>query len=139
MKIEWDPSIEVGVARLDEDHRRLVSLLNYLENYHEMDVRSEAVALAIEHIREYASLHFRHEEAYMQSIDYPDMESHKQAHKQFKERTGALCIDVMNKKEGTPKAIYDFLFDWISRHILREDKKVRTFNEAKSACEHKSC
>ena len=131
MRIEWERSAGAGISQLEDDHRRLVGLLNYLENYHEMDVSSEGIALAVEHIREYASVHFRREEAYMQNIAYPNYESHKQAHKEFKERAGVLCIDVMNKKEGTPKAIYDFLSSWVSGHVQKDDQKVRAFAETK--------
>ncbi|MBL7215646.1 MAG: hemerythrin family protein [Phycisphaerae bacterium] len=134
MKIKWDKSIGVGVPQLDEDHKRLVDILNYIDAHQSDDVKSETVSLVMEQIREFASSHFRREEKYMQSIDYPEYDSHKILHKQFREKTAALCIDVMNHKKTTPQNIYHFLHNWVLEHMLHADKQIQAFVEAKQAC-----
>lgn len=135
MRIHWEKSIGMGVRQLDEDHKRLIGIYNYLNAHQTEDVSSEVISLVMEQIREFASRHFPREEAYMESIDYPDYEPHKQQHKQFREKTAALCIDVMNHKETAPKDINRFLHSWVVEHILHEDKLIQAFNQAKAACE----
>lgn len=136
--IEWDESISVGVPQLDEDHKRLLGILNDIEDHQDDDVKSEPISLIIEQVREYASSHFRREELYMQSIAYPGYDDHKRSHKQFMEKTAALCIDVMNQKQDTPKDIHQFLCTWVTEHTLREDQRYKAFNEARQACENKT-
>ena len=138
MKIEWDESISVGIPQLDEDHKRLIGILNFIENHKEDDVKSEPISLVVEQIREYASSHFRREEHYMRSIEYPGYDDHKQMHKKFMEKTAALCLDVMNRKKDTPKDIHQFLSLWVAEHILREDQRYKAFNQARQACESKT-
>ena len=134
MKIKWDESICLGVPQLDEDHRRLIQTLNFIEAHQDDDVRSEAISVVIEQIREFASHHFRHEEEYMLRIDYPEYHAHKEQHKLFKGTIAALCIDVMNHKKTAPKEIYHYLSDWVINHLLRTDKQIQAFTEARQAC-----
>ena len=138
MKIVWDESISVGVTQLDEDHKRLLDILYYIEAHRNDDVKSEPISLVLEQIREFASSHFRREEKHMQSIEYPEYDSHKRSHKQFMEKTAALCIDVMKQKKETPQDIHQFLYTWVVEHILREDQRYKAFNEARQACENKT-
>lgn len=135
MRIHWEKSIGIGVPQLDEDHKRLIGIFNYLNAHQTEDVNSEIISLVIEQIREFASRHFPREEAYMESIDYPDYEAHKKQHKHFREKTAALCVDVMNHKDTAPKDIYQLLHSWVVEHILHEDKLIQAFNQAKTACD----
>ena len=129
MAIEWDESIGVGVPQLDEDHKRFIGILKYIEAHQNADVRSEPISLVIEQIREYASTHFPREEKYMRNIEYPHIEEHKHIHKQFMEKTATLCVDIMNKRQETPKDIHQFLTHWVVEHILREDQRYKAFNK----------
>ena len=70
----------------------------------------------------------------MTRINYPGYTAHKQQHKQFKEKTASLCIDVMNHKENTPADIYRYLSEWVINHTLRADKQIQAFLEAQQAC-----
>lgn len=138
MKIQWDESISVGVPQLDEDHKRLIGLLCYMDDHQDEHVESESISLTMEQIREFASSHFRREEEYMQSIGFPEYDAHKKAHKKFKEKTASLCVDVMNHHQETPQDIYRFLHDWVTNHILGTDKQIRAFKEARQQCENKT-
>ena len=133
MKIKWDESICLGVPQLDEDHKRLIRTLNFMEAHQDDDVRSESISVVIEQIREFASHHFHHEEEYMLKVGFPDYQTHKEQHRQFREKYAALCIDVMNHKETTPQDIYNYLSDWVTNHFLDFDKELRTFLETKKA------
>ena len=80
MKIQWDESISLGVPQLDNDHKRLIQILNFIEAHQYDDVEAEAISIVIEQIREFASSHFRHEEEYMLKINYPEYRIHKEEH-----------------------------------------------------------
>jgi hemerythrin-like metal-binding protein len=134
VKIQWEESISVGVPQLDEDHKKLIGILNYVDAHQDDGVESEAISLVMEQIREFASSHFRHEEEYMLSIDYPEYDAHKKLHKQFREKTAALCLDIMDHKKTAPKDIYHFLRNWMIEHMLHVDKRLQAFAEAKQAC-----
>lgn len=132
MRIHWESSLAIGVPKLDEDHKRLIGIYNFLTARRDAAVGSETISFVTEQLRKFASTHFPREEAYMESIDYPDFESHKKLHKHFREQTAALCIDVMNHKETAPNDIFQLLHTWIVEHILHEDKRIQAFQQAKT-------
>ena len=129
MKTEWDESITTGNRQLDDEHKRLIQILNRIEAHQNDPVESEAVSLVIEEIREFASYHFRHEEKYMQQINFPDFEDHKEQHKRFREKIASLCLDVMDHKKEAPKNIYQCLSDWVANHTCCADKKFCEYSE----------
>ncbi len=127
MKIEWGTSLCVGIPEIDDGNRQIVQIYNHIHEHRNDNVAAESISFAVEKMREHASTHFRCEEKYMKSIGYPGYYAHKDEHKEFKEKTATLCIDVMNRKENVPKEIYNYLSAWIIHHILYADKEVKQF------------
>ena len=134
VKIKWDKSLCVGIPEIDEGNKQLIQTFNLIEKHQNDDVTAEPVSLVVEQMRKIASVHFSREEKYMRGIDYPHYDAHKDEHKQFREKTAALCIDVMNRKKTAPKDIYNYLSDWIIDHILRADKEIARFVQNKQTC-----
>ena len=60
--IEWTDSFSVGVALFDEQHRRLIDMLNKMIEDPAADTRSETVADVLTDMTRYAQEHFKAEE-----------------------------------------------------------------------------
>ncbi len=129
VKIKWSRSLCVGIAEIDESNKQLIQTFNLIEKHRDDDVTAEPVSLVVEQMRKNASVYFSREERYMRNVDYPHYYAHKDEHKQFREKTAALCIDVMNRKKTTPIDIYNYLSGWIIDHILHADKEIARFVE----------
>ena len=74
----------IGVEQIDNEHRRLFELVNETADLLMKDnvSRSDVTKLFTE-LNEYAVLHFRHEEEYMQEINDPELPRQKEMHQAF--------------------------------------------------------
>jgi len=131
-KIEWTPDMSVGVVKLDEDHKRLIQLLN---EFVELTDKKKGFFIAdhvFSELMDYTMFHFDREERIMEACDYPRLEKHKEEHKRLKER----LIDCRDRYALSPtKALSDnirkFLLSWLQAHIMEMDADYRSFVEGR--------
>jgi hemerythrin len=126
-KISWDASFSVGVEKLDEQHQRIIGMINLMLSDPEAAVDSETTSEALTRMTQYANEHFKVEEQLMEDHEYPDLAAHKLEHKAFRKSTAMLCVDTMQKYADVPDDILKYLKDWWTRHILITDMKYRSF------------
>lgn len=145
----WNRNFETGIAKIDEQHRTLVNLLNKLAktlvNNHFVEVNA-----AFKELTDYASQHFSDEEEVWAKYFKNDqwLTSHQISHASF------LPKVVEIKNEGDGKALSDivehiikFLIRWLAFHIIDSDKRLaivvdavdagKTLTEAKEIAEVK--
>jgi hemerythrin len=70
--------------------------------------------------------HFKDEEAYMRSIDYPDYDNHKKIHEGFVEKLNEIIREsgsIANIKKNIKKIARVALVE----HIIEEDTKIKAF------------
>lgn len=125
-RIEWNESFSVGVAEIDEQHRRWIDLINKLHDaIMDKKISPEMTDKILREMIDYAHFHFAFEEEHLQKISYPDLKKHRYQHEFFKknllgklqeERAGKL---VMNTE------VMKMLMNWLQDHILEEDMKYR--------------
>lgn len=123
----WDSKYETGIEDIDDDHRKLVAVINRL-----FDAMSEDDATQVYGqmgvVSQYIRKHFDREEQLMDQHGYPEAELHKKAHQDC--RTKFLGITEPNPKVLIVK-VSVFLHDWLHEHILTEDRKLFTFLSTK--------
>lgn len=127
MKIEWTEDLNLGIPEMDDQHKQLIALINDFYNAVERGEREEGIRALFEGVDRYATFHLSEEEAFMERIGYPDLPSHREAHRMYrKEYTSAM----ERYEAGDRKAVRDlvaFLFSWLYTHILKTDKRYATF------------
>ena len=126
-KIVWNPSFSVGVARLDEQHKNIINMINLLRSRPEVDVRSETVSELLTRLTRYASDHFATEEQLLVEYGYPELTEHKEAHTAYRVKLVALCQDTMYHNASVPDELLRFLGDWWVNHILGADMRYSAF------------
>lgn len=120
--IEWSRSYSVSVDTMDQEHQRLVDLINELYSAMCSGHGKSAVSSVLDNLIEYTKTHFAHEEKLMQKTNYPDYEAQKKAHE-------ALVSQVMDAKQkladGTvlSQEVMSFLKSWLINHIQGMDQK----------------
>lgn len=125
-KILWNDEYKIGIKGIDKQHRELFDIVNRLYKLDDISGTKEKVRAILYKFNEYMKIHFKDEENYMQSIGYPDLQSHKQLHKDI--------IDNLSKIVHTPaklniikSKIKVMAKRGLIDHIIHEDTKVKLF------------
>ncbi|WP_346917202.1 hemerythrin family protein [Clostridium sp.] len=125
---EMKEEFKTGIEIIDNEHKMLFEIADkiyeLLNNEFIMDKYDRIVNL-IQELKGYAALHFRDEEAYMESINYKKMFTQKIDHDNFIKKLNE--IDLNEIDENQHKYILDlleFVNQWLVSHILEKDKLI---------------
>lgn len=87
-QLVWQDRFNIGVDFIDQEHKKLFSILNKLLANRNKDGKSQWVCQeGIKYFKEHAMRHFSEEEAYMASISYAGYETHRRLHDNFRKKT----------------------------------------------------
>lgn len=124
----WNEQYNVGVEIIDKEHKKLFSILNRLFDFGRREKKSRfACHEAIKYFKEHAIQHFADEEAYMASINYPDLDTHRRIHKDFRERLLPALENELEHTGFSETSIQHFLSvcaGWLIGHTLIEDHMI---------------
>lgn len=117
--LPWDKKYEIGIKAMDDEHIELLERINKL--IASMN-NNENILEAFDFMASYAISHFKDEEAFMEKMNYPSLESHKKVH-------ANLIASVQNyrgqieKGELNKAKLASFLKNWLFTHIIGVDLK----------------
>ncbi len=122
----WDARYETGIDQVDNQHKRLVSLLNTLGELYARGATEALVKRVFEALAAYAVYHFREEEAIMASypIDAEHATAHKASHAAFGEQVQAALEKAGKKPMQVAGELLTFLTKWLIFHILGTDQRL---------------
>ena len=128
----WTEKLSVGVGVLDEDHKRLVGMVNQLYDSMQAGHGKEILGRILDDLVQYTKVHFAREEKFFQQSGYPAMAPHKQEHDTLTDQV----FDVQRKYAAGASAalsidVLRFLKNWLINHIQVSDQKYRTHLNAK--------
>lgn len=126
-KISWDRSFSVGVAMLDEQHKRIIRVVNLLSSHREAEVHDETISEALTRLTKYAEEHFKAEEELLAEHGYAGLSAQRESHAAFRRRMVEFCRDTMARQETVPAALLHYVKGWWVNHILKEDMQYRLF------------
>jgi hemerythrin-like metal-binding protein len=120
--ITWNDSYSVKIKEMDNQHKKLIDLINTLHDAMKVGKGKEAVGEISTALVDYTKRHFSAEEMLMKLHDYPGYEDQKRAHMQLVSQ-----IAVIQKKyeDGTvlSQDVITFLKNWLVNHIQGMDQK----------------
>jgi hemerythrin len=125
--IQWKDDFSVGVAAIDEQHKKLFEIANrayeLLTNRLLLDKYDRIISI-FEELKDYTVYHFTFEEEYMAGKGYKKLLSHKVYHDDFVEKINEIDFNQVDESQDKYLMdILDFVVKWIQEHILQEDKK----------------
>ncbi len=123
MLIEWKPSLSVGVREMDNQHQKLVSLINELHDAMATGKGRDALGRLLTGLVQYTAGHFRSEEQYMQSIGYPGLEKHRKEHQDLTARVVDFKAQFDTGKTMLTVQLMNFLKYWLQDHIIGMDRE----------------
>ncbi|MBF0249366.1 MAG: hemerythrin family protein [Alphaproteobacteria bacterium] len=123
--IKWSSDLSVGIDQIDEDHRRLVQCLDDLFTACFAGQGPEVLNGILARLLQYTREHFSREEDIMRRVGYPEFETHRALHAELvSELDDFIESNALADNHGTSNKLLQFLQDWLTRHILVEDKKI---------------
>lgn len=119
----WNDKLNLGVDAMDDEHKILVSKINFLVVQLEAQYeKKDKISLynAFKDLAAYTHEHFAHEEKFMASINYPQLNSHKKIHEKLLAQVGKYGAQIENGTLDDQKLI-SFLRNWLISHIMGVD------------------
>lgn len=130
--IIWTNQLSVGVKLLDNDHKRLVLLVNQLHDGLVTGCSKPALESLFEELAVFADTHHAHEEQLLAETGYPGLEAHKYEHHQMTGLLLELQARFTNSSQlAVELEIVQQLREWLFRHIQASDHKFISHLKAK--------
>ena len=121
--IVWKPEYNLGIPIIDEHHRGIVSIINSLHFGMQNKYIKDILAPIIEMMDDYSRIHFRTEEDFLEKLNYPNLEKHRELHHELSINSKKLGRDSIIDKDS--HHYMDFLKQWWINHIRIEDQAFR--------------
>lgn len=125
--LEWKDEYSVGIDSIDQQHKKLVNLINQLQTAVDYSTGEEFERDALDELVDYTKTHFQYEESLMQQNDYPDYEPHKAVHEKMIKQVAEVLAEYEKDKDTAMSNAIDFLKDWLINHINGTDKEYSSF------------
>lgn len=133
----WKEKYKVGVDLIDVQHKelfaRLSNFIRIVQNENNWEQKLDEVKETMAFLQEYVVYHFDDEEKYMEEINYPEIEIHKNIHREFKESINSYVV-LFEEKGFTEEKIQELcakLMTWLIMHVGKMDQKIGDYVKAK--------
>lgn len=126
--ISWNDEFLLGDEHIDTEHKMLFDIAKKANNVYSLPTEPEQKELlkeVVEELHSYVNFHFKNEEDYMSSIDYPALLEHKKVHSKLLELLSfiSLNLEIIGVSQ-TGQDLYDFIQDIFVNHMITEDTKI---------------
>ena len=129
---EWGDDMIIDNGPIDQDHRKLVDLVNELHTATSAGLGRTVVDRIMSELIFYTRDHLTREEHQMALVDFPDLETHKLSHARFMASMEALLQKQASGSLTVASQLSSLLRDWLSIHIRRSDNALRVHMKNKS-------
>ena len=130
--IKWLDVFDTGIPFIDKDHRRLVEIINTIEDSHEAgDIAGCRASIGT--FLDETKAHFHREEQFLQTINYSALAAHAQQHSDLIDHV----VDLLNRLQPDPQTgqdpaveeglIEDTLF-WLLEDVIKADAEFKSFD-----------
>jgi hemerythrin len=125
--LHWTKESSVGISRFNEQHKRLYLLVEKL--YQNLQNPGERTLLGelLGELYAYSVSHMTDEEDVLEYFNFPELQSHKNEHREFKKRIREYMDDFDSGNTAIATSIFAFLQEWLSGHMLGTDRHYTHF------------
>jgi diguanylate cyclase (GGDEF)-like protein/hemerythrin-like metal-binding protein len=138
--IEWNEGLSLGVKAIDNDHKKLLDIINKLTLAINNDESYKYIESVFDDLEKYALEHFTREEQLLKKCNCKDVEDHIKQHESFTKKIPQIRekLTQANKDNSSAQEISSFLIDWLFNHIIEEDIPTISMFEQHGMVENKN-
>ncbi len=125
--VVWKDEYSVGLDSIDQQHKKLLGLINQLQTAVDYSTGEEFEREALDELVDYTKTHFTYEEGLMEQNDYPDFEPHKAQHEKMIKKVGEVLAEYEKDRDTAMRNAADYLKDWLINHINGTDKQYSSY------------
>ncbi|MDR3086463.1 MAG: bacteriohemerythrin [Azoarcus sp.] len=126
-RLQWSEQFSVGIPEIDEQHRALFDLINKIHTSILNHKGTVACVEVLDELVDYTRIHFSLEQSLMRMGKYPGYEAHCALHRSLVSEVEALQNKIHSGSAAISFELLHFLRNWLTKHILGEDKKYAEF------------
>ena len=116
----WQDDLNTGIEVIDQQHRRIVEMLNHLYNA-QRSMERTVVGEVIDELVDYTLSHFAFEEELMEEAGYAFCAAHKRVHEVFVKRVSEYRMRFQAGEDITDE-LRTMLSRWLFNHIRNDDR-----------------
>ncbi|AEB59831.1 MULTISPECIES: bacteriohemerythrin [Ectopseudomonas] len=118
--LEWSDDLDTGIRVIDDQHRRIVAMINQLDDAQRTGSKAK-VATVIDELIDYTVSHFAFEEAMLEEAGYVFTKAHKRVHALFIKRVEDYR-QRFTSGEDIADELKGLLGRWLFSHIRSDDR-----------------
>lgn len=126
-RVEWQTTYSVDNERLDQQHQRIVAMINRLGEAMETGGERPALMKILSDLAGYTKTHFSEEERLMEEHGYPGLAAHRECHADLNTRLADFYRNFYLNSRPQTAEVMAFLQSWLYDHILAQDKLYAPF------------
>jgi len=119
--IDWQDSYSVGIKSIDDQHKKIVELMNELVESIRDGREDFIIKEVLQDLSDYASYHFGLEEEVFLKFHYDVKSQHFERHRDFVEKIRSLQSEEDQEQRQLPLETLNYLRDWFQDHELNFD------------------
>ena len=123
---KWSKEYSVHNFMIDEQHKKLFELANIADSMIGKQTSPLEIKQVLVALFDYMKTHFRDEEAYMESIQFPALDTHREHHKEI---VSEMTLLIKNMKYDFKQQLAIITEQWLVRHILQEDMRIGEYQQ----------
>lgn len=126
----WSDTYSVKIGVIDMQHKNLANIINELHQAMVGGQGKQQVVKGLSNPIKYTQIHFKTEENFMVSHQYPDYMNHKTEHDRLTKTAREFQDKFQRNEVGLTIDVMEFLKNWLSKHILGSDQRYAPFLNA---------
>lgn len=126
-QIKWSKEYNIGIEYIDQDHKKLLHLLNQFSIAYDYAQCEEFEREALEELVSYTKYHFKREEKLMEDYGYPGFPEHQEEHQAMIDKVEEY-VEIYNiEGHDSLKQVTNLLTYWLINHIQESDTQYRDY------------
>ncbi|MBI5496386.1 MAG: hemerythrin family protein [Deltaproteobacteria bacterium] len=126
MALQWNDSLETGVAEIDHQHMEFIARINRIFDACRTGKSAQELRALLVFLEEYVVVHFGAEERHMKATAYPHYQEHKAQHDGFVHALAELKHQAATAGPGlsTQLSANRLLSEWLINHTGKFDRAL---------------
>jgi hemerythrin len=125
--LTWKDSYSVGIESIDNDHKKLIHLINNLQTAIDYKTDRQFEIQTMDEVIDYTHYHFDREEGLMEDNGYPGFVAHKAKHKEMIAKVNEYVLEFETDEEDSIQSLLAYLKSWLIKHINGTDQEYSEF------------